>query len=94
MPHEFLQPSKKVITLNHLGTVHVHVHLPSRQDAQPPVPWRHTVEGAKAPRNQVKESQVPIEARGPMGVSELYSDGLTAVHTQADSPSTPQRGAN
>ena len=26
--------------------VHVHVHLPSRQDAQPPVPWRHTVEGA------------------------------------------------
>ena len=28
-----------------------------------------------------------------MGVSELHSDGLTAVHTQADSPSTPQRGA-
>ena len=26
--------------------VHVHVHSPSRQDAQPPVPWRHTVEGA------------------------------------------------
>ena len=26
--------------------VHVHVHLPSRQDAQPPVPWRHPVEGA------------------------------------------------
>ena len=26
--------------------VQVHVHLPSRQDAQPPVPWRHTVEGA------------------------------------------------
>ena len=27
-------------------TVHVHVHLPSRQDAQPPVPWRHIAEGA------------------------------------------------
>ena len=26
--------------------VHVHVHLPSLQDARPPVPWRHTVEGA------------------------------------------------
>ena len=26
--------------------VNVHVHLPSRQDAQPSVPWRHTVEGA------------------------------------------------
>ena len=24
--------------------VHVHVHLPSRQDAHPPVPWRHTVD--------------------------------------------------
>ena len=24
----------------------VHVHSPSRQAAQPPVPWRHTVEGA------------------------------------------------
>ena len=27
--------------------VHVHVKLPSRQDAQPQVPWRHNVEGAK-----------------------------------------------
>ena len=26
--------------------VHIHVQLPSRQDAQPPVPWRHIVEGA------------------------------------------------
>ena len=26
--------------------VHVHVELPSRQDSRPPVPWRHTVEGA------------------------------------------------
>ena len=25
---------------------HVHVNLPSRQDARPPVPWRHPVEGA------------------------------------------------
>ena len=30
--------------------VHVHVHSPSRQDAQPPVPWRHNVEGADFPR--------------------------------------------
>ena len=29
-----------------LSHVHVHVHLPSRQDAQPPVPGRHTVGGA------------------------------------------------
>ena len=27
-------------------SVHVHVKLQSRQDAQPPVLWRHTVEGA------------------------------------------------
>jgi len=27
--------------------VHVHVKLPSRQDAQPQVPWRHNVEGAE-----------------------------------------------
>jgi hypothetical protein len=27
--------------------VHVHVQLPSRQDARPPVPWRHNVEGAE-----------------------------------------------
>jgi len=27
--------------------VHVHVRLPSRQDARPPVPWRHNVEGAE-----------------------------------------------
>ena len=26
--------------------VHVHVHLPSRQDAHAQVPWRHIVEGA------------------------------------------------
>ena len=29
-----------------VDTRHVHVQEPSRQDAQPPVPWRHTVEGA------------------------------------------------
>ena len=28
------------------AAVHVHVHSPSRQDAQPPAPWRHNVEGA------------------------------------------------
>ena len=28
--------------------VHVHVHLPSRQDAQSPVPWRHIEEGGRA----------------------------------------------
>ena len=47
--------------------VHVHVYLPSRQDAQPPVPWRHTVEGADkngerwgepGQSSQVKSSQV------------------------------------
>jgi hypothetical protein len=27
--------------------VHVHVYLPSRQDAQPQVPWRHNVGGAE-----------------------------------------------
>ena len=27
--------------------VHVHVNLPSRQDAQPQVPWRHNVGGAE-----------------------------------------------
>ena len=27
--------------------VHVHVKLPSRQDAQPQVPWRHNVGGAE-----------------------------------------------
>ena len=27
--------------------IHVHVHSPSRQDAQPPDPWRHNVEGAE-----------------------------------------------
>ena len=30
--------------------VHVHVNLPSRPDAQPQVPWRHNVGGAKTRR--------------------------------------------
>ena len=37
---------KKIDTVD---TVHVHVQLPPRQDAQPPVPWRHIVEGAETP---------------------------------------------
>ena len=36
----------------------VHVHLPSRQDAQPPVPWRHTVEGADLIPNHESELNV------------------------------------
>lgn len=31
--------------------LHVHVHLPSRQDAQPQVPWSHIVEGAVDTKN-------------------------------------------
>ena len=34
-------------TSRQLGHVHVHVNLPSRQDAQPQVPWRHNVGGAE-----------------------------------------------
>ena len=30
------------------GRVHVHVNLPFRQDARPPVPWRPSVEGASS----------------------------------------------
>ena len=48
--------------------VHVHVHLPSRQDAQPPVPWRHTVEGADhAPTGNACVSQhCPSTPRCPV----------------------------
>ena len=32
----------------HVDAVHVHDNLPSRQDAQPQVPWRHNVGGAES----------------------------------------------
>ena len=31
----------------------LHVHLPSRQDAQPPVPWRHIEEGADSTQTHI-----------------------------------------
>ena len=37
-----------------------HAHLPFRQDAQPPVPWRHTVEGA----DSTKHTQTETRGRG------------------------------
>ena len=39
--------SKKGERIQHARSVHVHVKLPSRQDAQPQVPWRHNVGGAE-----------------------------------------------
>jgi hypothetical protein len=38
--------------------VHVHVDLPSQQDAQPQVPWRPIVGGAK------RQSTLPVDKRG------------------------------
>ena len=50
-PHK----TKSYATFSQHVHVHVHVHLPSRQDAQPPVPWRHTVEGADFNRSHNKK---------------------------------------
>ena len=46
------------------GLTLVHVYLLSRQDAQPPVPWRHTVEGAERgglSRGLTRERFITIE---------------------------------
>ena len=53
--------------------VHVHVQSPSRQDAQPPVPWRHNVEGANR-QNTREHRQTQVgrgvpAARGSEGVA-------------------------
>ena len=53
--------------IRHCRRVHVHVHVhvysPSRQDAQPPVPWRHTVEGAIAAEFSTKYLVFPRFSR-------------------------------
>ena len=54
--------------------VHVHVHSPSRQDAQPPAPWRHNVEGAEPRRNSLPCSK-------SQSVSQCSSRSPRAHHT-------------
>ena len=51
----------------HARVSSVHVHLPTRQDAQPPVPWsvwRHTVEGAElSTENTQKDTASCLHSR-------------------------------
>ena len=49
--------------------VHVHVQLPSRQDAQPPVPWRDTVEGADIARKVLFTEHARAVCHSSFGVS-------------------------
>ena len=67
--------------------VHVHVNLPSRQDAPPQVPWRHSVEDADT-SSLVKFSLSShvCEAEGPRARGPLAGHLISHLHLTPDTP--------
>ena len=70
--------------------VHVHVKLPSRQDARPPVPWRHTVEGAD--QSNTKFGFSPHKSiTPPLSPTPLFSRSLPEPFSRPQFSSPPPR---
>ena len=66
--------------------VHVHVKLPSRQDAQPQVPWRHNVGGAEcgAHTNTDTQTRDAQRHRHRIDRKEERGGGIKVVKERAE----------
>ena len=81
------QAMKNSVGIACTRAVHVHVILPSRQDAQPQVPWRHNVEGAG-------NALVPIAVPDTCSVSRKKTPGGAGTQTHTHCSRLTAHGLN